>query len=58
MHTLNVFRTTYDLDRHYVHCYCLAIAFYLDHYEEKDGRTLGLDFYAPSLRASHLFAYT
>ena len=58
MLALNMFRTAYDLDREYVHCYCLAIAFYLDHYEEKDGMVKGLDHYEPTLKASHLFAYT
>ena len=31
--TINLFRSPHDDDREYVHCYCLAIAFYLDHYK-------------------------
>ena len=36
---ITLFKTSYDLERNYINCYCLVIAFYLDHYEESDGKT-------------------
>lgn len=30
---LSMFRNMHENDRDYIHAYCLAIAFYLDHYE-------------------------
>ena len=32
--SVSVFRNVHEDDRDYIHAYCLAIAFYLDHYRK------------------------
>lgn len=33
--SINMFRSVHEKERDFIHCYCLAIAFYLDHYESR-----------------------
>lgn len=37
--SVNMFRSVHENNRDALHCYCLAIAFYLDHYENGVGKS-------------------
>ena len=38
--SVSVFRNVHEDDRLHIHSYCLAIAFYLDHYRKNDDHKL------------------
>ena len=42
--SINLYRSPHDDDKEFIHCYCLAIAFYLDHYAHEDEKKLVMTF--------------
>ena len=44
LNSISMFRNIHENDRQYIHCHCLAIAFYLDHYEG-ESKQEGLGYY-------------
>ena len=58
---ISIFRNVHESDRLYVHAYCLVMAFYLDHYEDKEGNiNEGYNakaYYQQSLRTSQIFSH-
>ena len=41
MDSISMFRNIHENDRRYIHIHCLAIHFYLNHYQEEEGRKGG-----------------
>ena len=55
LNTISMFRNIHENDRHFIHCHCLAIAFYLDHYEGESKHHL--EYYEQKIQLSHIFAH-
>ena len=45
LNSISIFRNIHENDREFVHCHCLVIAFYLDHFEGESGKKNNLNFF-------------